>query len=208
MPGRSTCRAPAALAWLALLLLPATASPAGEPPAAPPAPRAEELLSEQTVAALVVPNLGAAREAVGKLRLAEMLAQPEMQTFFQPPLKRMEQLYGEIRVKVHDVPALADHGQGLLDVSIPGNAKKARVIVGEADEEEMFELALGAVDPATELSGIQQRLMNLGYPCPAEKELGDGTRSAIRAFQLDRNIPETGELDYNTRQAIRDAHGS
>jgi len=99
-------------------------------------------------------------------------------------------------------------GDGSLEVGIPGMAKMARVVVGEPNNEEGYEFNLGSVDPVTELSGVQQRLTNLGYPCLMEERLGDSTQAAILAFQKDKGLSETGQPDQGTQQALVDSHGS
>jgi len=99
-------------------------------------------------------------------------------------------------------------GDGTLELAIPCSARVAQVWVGKTGEEEGFQFALGSVNPISEISGIQQRLINLGYACPTEKIMGDGTMAAINAFQKDKGLPATGQLDDATRQAILDAHGS
>jgi peptidoglycan hydrolase-like protein with peptidoglycan-binding domain len=37
--------------------------------------------------------------------------------------------------------------------------------------------------------------------------LGESTRGAIRAFQKERNLNVTGELDDATRQKLKEMHG-
>jgi len=102
--------------------------------------------------------------------------------------------------------ALDDDGR--LDVGIPGTARAARIFVGPEGREVFYDIQLGATNPVSELSGVQDRLINLGYRCPREETLGDSTRAALRAFQQARGLQPTGELDDATRQALEDAHGS
>nr|WP_255216649.1 peptidoglycan-binding domain-containing protein [Pseudenhygromyxa sp. WMMC2535] len=65
----------------------------------------------------------------------------------------------------------------------------------------------GHLDPATELSGVQQRLVNLGYTChdPAG-ELGESTQEALRAFQRTHDLEVSGELDDDTRARLIELH--
>lgn len=97
---------------------------------------------------------------------------------------------------------------GMLEVPIPPAAGQALAAVGEPGQEDVHEFALGGTDPVTELRGVQQRLINLSYGCDLEAELGESTRAAIRAFQAEHDLEETGEPDEATRQALLDAHGS
>ena len=69
---------------------------------------------------------------------------------------------------------------------------------------------IGYLNPATETTGIQGRLNNLGFSCgDDEGEVGERTTEAIRFFQLsaDQENP-TGELDDQTRRALVDRHGN
>lgn len=100
-------------------------------------------------------------------------------------------------------------GDGCLDVGISGNARMARVLVGEDEDLELFELQLGGVDPVADLRGVRERLFNLGYPCPqGTGELDNPTRIAIAAFQKDQHLPLSGDLDETTRQALLKVHRS
>jgi hypothetical protein len=76
--------------------------------------KAEQLLPEDTLAALVFPDLGAARASWGKTRFAQMLAQPEMQAFFKTPCTRLMTNYETIRQSSPIFPAFADLDAGLL----------------------------------------------------------------------------------------------
>ncbi len=76
--------------------------------------KAEQLLPENTVAALFLPDLGAARAAWGGTRFAQMLAQPEMQAFLKAPCARLMASYEAIRQTRPILPAFADLDAGLL----------------------------------------------------------------------------------------------
>jgi len=100
-------------------------------------------------------------------------------------------------------------GQGCLDIGIPGNARAARVLVGEGEDLELFELSLGTIDPVTDLRGVRERLLNLGYACvQGDGELDDKTAAAIAAFQQQQGLQVSGEVDEPTRQALLKAHRS
>jgi hypothetical protein len=99
-------------------------------------------------------------------------------------------------------------GDGLLDIGIPGTSRQACVIVGEGNDVERYIFRLGGVDPIDTISGVQQRLQNLGYTCPRDGLLDDGTRAAIRDFQKDREIEASGEPNDATCRALVDAHQS
>jgi peptidoglycan hydrolase-like protein with peptidoglycan-binding domain len=70
-----------------------------------------------------------------------------------------------------------------------------------------FPLKLRHLDPANTVTGIQQRLANLGYdPGPIDGILGPETRAALANFQLDYGLPRTGQPDEDTIKALRSVH--
>jgi hypothetical protein len=125
---------------------------------------------------------------------------------------------------------------GCIDVSIPPNAKKAILTVrppcaaqeDEADEQvytgppvhmlataqpppviEQYEIWLGSVDPADEIVGIQERLINLGYDLVKPNgALDEPTQSALRHLQKQRNLDVTETMDDATRRELEKLHGS
>jgi peptidoglycan hydrolase-like protein with peptidoglycan-binding domain len=48
----------------------------------------------------------------------------------------------------------------------------------------------------------QQRLTNLGYPVQRDGIYGRATRRAIKEFQQDRGLRETGRLDRRTLEEL------
>jgi peptidoglycan hydrolase-like protein with peptidoglycan-binding domain len=98
---------------------------------------------------------------------------------------------------------------GYVTVPIVAKDEKLTLHVWDGDHEETYELALGSVDPADEMMGVQHRLMNLGYDVESEMgEPGELTQSAIADFQRTAGLPETGELDDVTRRRLMAVHGS
>lgn len=98
-------------------------------------------------------------------------------------------------------------GDGLLKISLPPNAAKGVLTIGPDDEQ--FELLFGHMDPIEELQGVQKRLNNLGFDCGEPSgEMNGATAAAIRRFQDRFDLPETGELDEQTREKIQEIHDS
>ena len=96
---------------------------------------------------------------------------------------------------------------GMLEHSIPPNAKKGKLYVGKRREE--YVLNLGHMDPLNELIGIQKRLNNLGFHCgPANGVLGPRTTDALKTFQKKHNLPESGEADEATKNKLTEVYGS
>jgi len=57
-----------------------------------------------------------------------------------------------------------------------------------------------------EISEVQRSLTRLGYgPLEADGILGRGTRRSIEAFQRDRGLTVSGQLDPDTLKAIKDS---
>lgn len=100
-------------------------------------------------------------------------------------------------------------GDGYITISARPDSQQLKLKVTEGAKTDEYTLPLGSIDPIDELSGVQQRLTNLGYPCGSEQGTpGELTRAAIRAFQKEMNLNLTGELDDATRQKLEQFHGS
>jgi len=99
-------------------------------------------------------------------------------------------------------------GDGKLEHFIPGNAKAAQVIFKEGKE--IHSLKLGGLDPLELGSGVIQRLNNLGYKTfgaglkpgvlakdafADPKKVGKSVVNAIKRFQADNNLEQTGKVD-------------
>lgn len=98
--------------------------------------------------------------------------------------------------------------EGHLQAAIKPNARIAIVEIGKEEPRDRFEFALGAIDPITEISGVQARLTNLGFDCgPATGELNDDTRTALRQYQKLRRLDVNGEPDEPTRRKLQDEYG-
>ncbi len=96
-------------------------------------------------------------------------------------------------------------GDGVLEAFIPPAARRGVLVIGPEQVE--IEIAFGQLDPITELSGVQQRLSNLGFRCSdSPGELGSGTAAALRRFQARLGLEPSGELDDQTRDALRRIH--
>lgn len=107
---------------------------------------------------------------------------------------------------------------GAITVPIPPNAKHGRIVLwpraadasaGEEPEhdEEEYALELGQLEPITLLVGVQKRLASLGYGCGPTGELDEMTRESVRRFQVDHDLPATGDVDAATEDAVRRVFG-
>jgi N-acetylmuramoyl-L-alanine amidase len=98
-------------------------------------------------------------------------------------------------------------GDGFVDENISPNARRGKITVGVGDQQDEFDLALGHLDPVTELSGIQSRLNNLGYDCgDSNGMMNELTESSIMAFQADHGLKVTGKADSETQNKLFEVH--
>lgn len=97
-------------------------------------------------------------------------------------------------------------GDGKLEHSIPPHTREAVLdIRGEGS----IPLTLGGLDPVSAISGVQQRLRNLGYDCGAgEGEWNEESRGAMKRFQESQGLTATGDPDQASRDKLVQVHGS
>jgi len=112
---------------------------------------------------------------------------------------------------VLDIDGELSEGQtdenGIAEIWIPPNAKKGKISFRDTGEE--YELELGELDPITEISGVQQRLQNMGfYEGPIDGKMSEELEQAIRIIQERNDLEPTGKLDETTRDMIQEEHGS
>lgn len=94
---------------------------------------------------------------------------------------------------------------GIVECEVPIDAKVVHLLLGGI----LHPLAVRALNPVATPSGAQQRLINLGYaPGKVDGILGPRTKAALRAFQRDLQLTETGALDRSTQDRLHQAHGS
>lgn len=100
-------------------------------------------------------------------------------------------------------------GDGKLELDVPVTTREVSVVFPER-EGMTFHFYIGDMDPVNEASGVEKRLLNLGYlPVyyahdPDEKDAW--VQKALRSFQADSGIDPTGELDEATQKALLDSH--
>lgn len=92
-------------------------------------------------------------------------------------------------------------GDGRLEHFIPGNARSGKLIFKGGKE--IHPLRLGNLDPLDQVSGVQQRLNNLGYNCGGEiGKMGEKTKDALKKFQADNKLNASGEADAATKAKL------
>jgi len=102
---------------------------------------------------------------------------------------------------------------GVVDVPVPANATQGRLIIDPGPEQEIVDIRFGRLNPLNEISGIKQRLTNLGFfhSNDENEDLDEDIRKAIRAFQVDQGLKvineDSNEIDEATLNRIRELHG-
>jgi hypothetical protein len=91
-------------------------------------------------------------------------------------------------------------GDGVLKQYIPNDAKEG--ILKLKDGKECFPVQIGALDPVDEITGIQQRLANLGFDCEVTGQLDDPTVRALTNFQNVNSLDTTGKPDQPTQDKL------
>jgi N-acetylmuramoyl-L-alanine amidase len=98
---------------------------------------------------------------------------------------------------------------GLIEISIPPDARRGVLIVEPGTPNEtVTQLELGALDPISEVSGVSQRLANLGMGCEPGNEMTPELGAALTAFQHKHGLEVTGEIDSATRNKLEELHDS
>jgi N-acetylmuramoyl-L-alanine amidase len=96
--------------------------------------------------------------------------------------------------------------EGCLEVSILPNAKSCKLLLGDDQDEYVFEL--GSIDPLNETTGIQQRLNNLAFDSGSvDGAFGSQTEAALRGFQEQYGLTANGKLDATTQQKLKQICG-
>ena len=108
-----------------------------------------------------------------------------------------------------NAPPLSTDGGGKLSLDVPVTTRELAVSFPKR-EGMVSRFLIGNVDPASEASGITQRLFNLGY-LPSyfadyPDEANEFVRRGVAAFQAENGLPSTGEVDDTTRKMLRDSH--
>ena len=97
-------------------------------------------------------------------------------------------------------------GDGTIDEPLDGKVQSVQLLL--PNTEESYQIAVGALEPVSQLRGVQQRLSNLGYDCPSTSgTMDESTRKAIAAFQKAEKQPETGQADAATCALLEQKHG-
>jgi hypothetical protein len=100
----------------------------------------------------------------------------------------------------------ATDGDGWIEEWIPPRAREARIALGDPVEEVLV-VGLGQLQPPDSEPGARARLLAAGL-LPAIDADAALYHLALLRFQLEKELPASGELDAATADALRAHHGS
>jgi hypothetical protein len=103
-------------------------------------------------------------------------------------------------------------GDGRVELQLPASVSHGTLAVlmkGDPEgERHVWSVRLGHLNPADVVSGVKQRLNNLGFFAGPPNEEADETLAvAVRGFQAFMGLEVTGDVDDATRAKLVDAHG-
>jgi peptidoglycan hydrolase-like protein with peptidoglycan-binding domain len=144
---------------------------------------------------------------VHKFRLKNVPAKLRIQFMFDGEPRRNVPYELTVDGKPVSKPGDRTDSEGFVFCSIAPDAKSGKLTLFEEDQEIEYELVLGTLNPTTDISGVHQRLFNLGhYFGPINNSLTDETKEAVLEFQKAVGLPETGELDEATKSKLQSTH--
>lgn len=132
-----------------------------------------------------------------------------------PVMLRLQLLWGEEARANEAYVATVDgtehrghtDGEGRLTLKLKPGARSGRLVVGEGPRRCEYQLALGEMDPPETPAGAIERLRNLGYDSGAPRGAwDDAARQALKAFQKDHGLDDSGEADAATQAKLRAVH--
>lgn len=95
--------------------------------------------------------------------------------------------------------------KGVLQENVIPLSKTGTIIIGPDRQE--IRVRFGHLNPLREISGVRQRLTNLGYDAGEPADMIDAPLiAALRAFQREHGLPAEGELNERTRGALGKVH--
>ena len=97
---------------------------------------------------------------------------------------------------------------GMITEPIPATASQVTLMLGP-NREGPYNLQLGGLDPIDTISGIQERLFNLGYsPGPLDGKDGPRTQASVQAFQGNHDLVVDGIAGPKTQAVLKDVYGN
>ncbi|MGQ9695033.1 MAG: LysM peptidoglycan-binding domain-containing protein [Thermodesulfobacteriota bacterium] len=92
-------------------------------------------------------------------------------------------------------------GDGYIEASIPSNAKKGILYLGEPGKEDIYHFNFGHLDPIDTEDGVRERLKSLGF------RIDQNLSQAICSFQKKEGLQVTGQMDETTKARLKEQFG-
>jgi N-acetylmuramoyl-L-alanine amidase len=110
-----------------------------------------------------------------------------------------------------DPVEMSTDGEGRLRLQVPTHVQEITIVV--IARRLSCPVRIGHLDPASDWSGIRQRLVHLGYLArlgvtEGHQASDEVVRRALRLFQGDQGLTVNGEHDEATRARLVQVHGS
>jgi hypothetical protein len=101
-------------------------------------------------------------------------------------------------------------GEGFLEQRLPVGAVLVEIRIPRLDYQRSISLVPSEEFPTVDtLRGVQTRLSQLGFlPKEVDGKADRLTRDALATFKKSRGLPEDGNLDKATQDALKEAYGS
>jgi hypothetical protein len=104
-------------------------------------------------------------------------------------------------------PGERTDSRGFVTAAIPPKAKSATLELVDGENTIEYELKLGHLNPASEISGVKHRLSNLGfYEGPLDENFDEEFKESLRDYQEHFGLTVSGELDQKTRDQLKQKH--
>ena len=91
--------------------------------------------------------------------------------------------------------------EGFLEAPLPPSIRSGELHVIDKHSTQILPLNFGVLDPIDSELGAIQRLAQLGY------EINDDAGPAIRKFQTDYELQQTGTINQETRDKLKEVYG-
>lgn len=133
----------------------------------------------------------------------------EVEDAFRDPLRNAP---CELEVEGERKDVKRSDAQGRLEVGIPPNTQRGRLVFREVDtvfKDFVLDIQIGSMDPVVEIAGQSKRLVNLGYLKKLAADRDDPEfLSALQEFQIDHDLVVDGRCGRVTQAQLEKVHGS
>jgi len=149
--------------------------------------------------------------ATGKQhRFRIKIPQPLVRLCLQVEGNPLQNVSCRVSVDQQPVQEITTQGDGTLEIPVAWTARSAHVECESEGKTYTFVVGLGDLDPSPTISGVAQRLSNLGwYDGPTDSSVSlDHFGAVLKQFQSSNGLDATGAADEATCDKLRELHGS